>query len=75
MPAHDVNGVPIAMFFATHFYFTLYHALAAKALRWVRATFQADGWRVGFSAALIGAMAYTTASIQSFVNIRTGAPT
>ena len=30
MPAHDVNAVPWAMFLATHFYFTLYHALAAK---------------------------------------------
>ena len=30
MPAHDVNAVPWAMFFATHFYFTLYHALASK---------------------------------------------
>ena len=33
MPAHDVNGVPVAMFLATHFYFSLYHVLAAKALR------------------------------------------
>ena len=22
-PAHDLNGVPVAMFFATHFYFSL----------------------------------------------------
>jgi cycloeucalenol cycloisomerase len=67
MPAHDVNGVPIAMFFATHFYFTLYHALAAKALRWVQTTFVADGWRAGFTAALIGAMAYTTESTCLFM--------
>jgi cycloeucalenol cycloisomerase len=40
MPAHDANAVPIAMFFATHFYFSLYHALASKALRWVHACFQ-----------------------------------
>ena len=35
-PSWDLNGVPIPMFFATHFYFTLYHTLAACALRRVR---------------------------------------
>ena len=40
MPGHDVNAVPIAMFLATHFYFTLYHALAAKALRAVTKLYQ-----------------------------------
>jgi hypothetical protein len=28
----DVNGVPIAMFFATHFYFTLYFTLSNMTL-------------------------------------------
>ena len=28
MPSWDLNGVPIAMYFATHFYFSLYHTLA-----------------------------------------------
>ena len=28
-PAADLNAVPIAFYFATHSYFTLYHALAS----------------------------------------------
>jgi len=65
MPAHDVNGVPIAMFLATHFYFTLYHVLAAQALRAVRAKYNQGIVRFGFECLLIGAMAYTTAFTES----------
>ncbi|KAJ1473596.1 hypothetical protein T484DRAFT_1835477, partial [Baffinella frigidus] len=35
----DINAVPIPMIFATHFYFTFYHALANMPLRWIRTTF------------------------------------
>lgn len=33
-----MNGVPIAMFFATHFYFCFYHTLSNMALHKVRPT-------------------------------------
>jgi len=65
MPGHDVNAVPIAMFLATHFYFTLYHALAAKALRAVTKLYQPGLGRSTFVCALVAAMAYSTAFTES----------
>ena len=45
MPAHRVNDVPIAMFFATGFYFCTYHAAIGNGvLRYVDRTYR-DGWR------------------------------
>ena len=45
MPAHRLNDVPIAMFLATHFYFTTYHAAISNGiLRFVERRY-ADGWR------------------------------
>ena len=41
MQSWDLNGVPIPMFFATHFYFCFYHTLSNMALRKVRATLRA----------------------------------
>ena len=40
MPAHDINGVPVAMFFATHFYFSLYHGLSNLILRKIVTTYE-----------------------------------
>ena len=37
MQSWDLNGVPIPMFFGTHFYFCFYHTLSNMALRKVRA--------------------------------------
>ena len=39
MPAWRLNDVPIAMYAATHFYFTSYHVLANLPIRRVRSTF------------------------------------
>jgi cycloeucalenol cycloisomerase len=33
MPAHRLNNVPIALYFATHFYFSTYHVASNAALR------------------------------------------
>jgi len=33
MPSHDVNGVPLALYFITHTYFLLYHVASSAALR------------------------------------------
>eukprot|EP00618_Florenciella_parvula_P018547 CAMPEP_0119470948 /NCGR_PEP_ID=MMETSP1344-20130328/3629_1 /TAXON_ID=236787 /ORGANISM="Florenciella parvula, Strain CCMP2471" /LENGTH=433 /DNA_ID=CAMNT_0007503683 /DNA_START=20 /DNA_END=1321 /DNA_ORIENTATION=+ len=65
MPAHDLNAVPLAMYFATHFYFTLYHALAAQALRGVRTLFVRNSARFMFECSLVCAMAYSTAFTES----------
>ena len=65
MPAHDLNGVPAAMFPATHFYFSLYHVAAAKALRWAVASFEPGPARRAFVCALVAAMAYSTAFTES----------
>ena len=32
-PSHRLNDVPIALFFATHFYFVTYHTLSNLILR------------------------------------------
>ena len=59
------GGVPIAMFFATHFYFSSYHVLANLVLRKAR-TAHAPGWRrAALTVALIGAMSYTTAFMET----------
>jgi len=39
MPATRLNNVPIAMFFATHFYFSTYHVFSNALLRKVVTTF------------------------------------
>ncbi|KAL3811449.1 hypothetical protein ACHAXA_007604 [Cyclostephanos tholiformis] len=45
MPSHRLNDVPIAMFLATHFYFSTYHACVGNGvLRYVDRTY-VDGWR------------------------------
>ena len=45
MPAWRLNDVPIAMYFATHFYFSTYHVLAGLALRKVTSSFEAGTTR------------------------------
>jgi cycloeucalenol cycloisomerase len=39
MPATRLNNVPIAMFFATHFYFSSYHVFSNACLRKIKTTF------------------------------------
>jgi cycloeucalenol cycloisomerase len=48
MPSWDLNGVPVAMFFATHFYFTFYHALSNCLIRKVVTTYEATTARDSF---------------------------
>ena len=43
MPAHRLNDVPIAFFFATHFYFSTYHLLSNVILRKIVTTYK-DGF-------------------------------
>ena len=63
--AHRLNDVPIALYFMTHAYFMFYHVLTNCALRRVRSAFRADSRRFVFECVLVGAMAYTTAFMES----------
>ncbi|KAL3942905.1 MAG: hypothetical protein SGBAC_002977 [Bacillariaceae sp.] len=40
MPAHRLNNVPIALYFATHFYFSSYHTFSNLLLRKVATSYQ-----------------------------------
>ena len=42
-PAHRLNDVPIALYFATHFYFVTYHTFSNILLRKIETTF-VKGW-------------------------------
>jgi cycloeucalenol cycloisomerase len=64
-PSWDVNGVPIPMFFATHFYFSFYHTLSNCALRRVESAYCGGIARFLFSSALVGAMSYATAFMET----------
>mmetsp|Transcript_11810 Transcript_11810/g.29535 ORF Transcript_11810/g.29535 Transcript_11810/m.29535 type:complete len:245 (+) Transcript_11810:108-842(+) len=61
----DVNGVPIPMFFATHFYFCFYHTLSNMALHKVRTTFCAGSPRLLFETCLVLVMSYVTAFMEA----------
>eukprot|EP01052_Picozoa_sp_SAG31_P031518 SAG31_NODE_3346_length_4376_cov_3.801496_4_plen_282_part_00 len=66
MPAHDLNGVPVAMFFATHFYFSFYHTLANWVLRRIATTYPPSLARATFTCLSVCCMAYTTAFMEAF---------
>jgi len=61
----DINAVPIPMIFATHFYFTFYHALANMPLRWIRTTFASGISRTLVEAATVLSMSYLTAFMEA----------
>jgi len=65
MPSWRLNGVPIAMYFATHFYFSSYHVFANMALRRVRTGFAAGRARMCLTVALVLAMSYATAFMET----------
>lgn len=64
-PSWDVNGVPIAMFFATHFYFCFYHALSNMVLRKIETTFKAGTPRTLFLVTIVCLMSYVTAYMET----------
>ena len=65
MPSWRFNDVPIAMFCATHFYFTSYHVFANLPLRYVRTAFEAGFRRTVLEVALVLAMSYATAFMET----------
>lgn len=64
-PAHRLNDVPIALFFATHFYFVTYHTFSNLLLRKVETSFQAGSARTLLFWTVIFAFAYFTAFMES----------
>ena len=65
MPSWDFNGVPIPMYLATHFYFIFYHTLSNCVLRKVYTTYQASPARTLYASALVLAMSYFTAFMET----------
>eukprot|EP00960_Hanusia_phi_P034798 751289-Hanusia_phi.AAC.6 len=65
MKSWDVNGVPIPMFFATHFYFTFYHALSNMAIRKTLSTYESGWFRTIYLMLLIFTMSYVTAFMEA----------
>ena len=53
------------MYFATHFYFCSYHVLANLPLRYVRTAFRPGPLRTTLSVALVLAMSYATAFMET----------
>lgn len=66
MPSWRLNDVPIAMTFATHFYFTTYHTLSNMMLRKITTHFRPTLARRVFVAAAILAFSYFTAFMETF---------
>ena len=64
-PSHRLNDVPIALYFATHFYFVTYHTLSNMMLRKIETTFCPSIFRTGFFWAIVLAFSYFTAFMET----------
>lgn len=65
MPAHRLNNVPIAMFFATHFYFSTYHFFSNAMLRKIVTSFEAGALRTILFAYVVFVFSYFTAFMET----------
>lgn len=65
MPAHRLNNVPIAMYFATHFYFTTYHFFSNCLLRKVTTGFQPGMLRTTLFLSVVLCFSYFTAFMET----------
>ncbi|KAJ1423738.1 hypothetical protein B484DRAFT_103271 [Ochromonadaceae sp. CCMP2298] len=64
-PAHRLNDVPIALFFATHFYFCTYHTLANLLLRRIETRYAPGTARSLFFWGTVVAFSYFTAFMET----------
>lgn len=64
-PAHRLNDVPIALYFAAHFYFVTYHTLSNCLLRKVESTFAKGFMRTLLFWMVVIAFSYFTAFIET----------
>mmetsp|Transcript_17933 Transcript_17933/g.55162 ORF Transcript_17933/g.55162 Transcript_17933/m.55162 type:complete len:302 (-) Transcript_17933:29-934(-) len=65
MPANRLNNVPIAMYFATHFYFCFYHVLSNACLRRVATGYAPGLAKTALRVAVVAALAYLTAFLET----------
>lgn len=65
MPSHRLNNVPIALFFATHFYFMLYHNISNLFLRKIETRYEAGTARTVFFWAVVFSFSYFTAFMET----------
>jgi cycloeucalenol cycloisomerase len=65
MPAHRLNNVPIALFFATHFYFSTYHAFSNVLLRKVVTSYAPGMLRTILYVTVVFAFSYFTAFMET----------
>lgn len=64
-PAHRLNDVPIALFFATHFYFVTYHTFSNIILRRIETRYLPGPARTVFFWAAVCAFSYFTAFMET----------
>lgn len=65
MPAHRLNNVPIALYFATHFYFQSYHLFSNMLLRKVHTSYQPGIRRTILFVAVVIVFSYFTAFMET----------
>jgi cycloeucalenol cycloisomerase len=65
MPAHRLNNVPLALYFATHFYFSTYHVFSNLVLRKIVTTYQEGFPRTVLFIAAVLTFAYFTAFMET----------
>mgnify|MGYP000703787684 CR=1 FL=1 len=61
MPAHRLNNVPIALIFATHFYFSTYHGFSNAMLRKVATPYEPGLLRSTLYVGVVVVFSYFTA--------------
>lgn len=64
-PSHRLNDVPIALYFATHFYFVTYHTFSNMILRKIETTYEPSVYRSAFFWAAVLAFSYFTAFMET----------
>jgi cycloeucalenol cycloisomerase len=65
MPAHRLNNVPIAMFLATHFYFSSYHLFSNMLLRKIVTSYQEGTRRTVLFVSVVVVFSYFTAFMET----------
>lgn len=65
MPAHRLNNVPLALYFATHFYFSTYHLFSNLVLRRIVTTYQEGISRTILFVAVVVTFSYFTAFTET----------
>ena len=65
MPAHRLNNVPIALYFATHFYFSTYHVFSNACLRKVATSFAPGPRRTTLFVGVVIVLSYFTAFMET----------